>query len=75
METEIPGVVSVFRNNRRGLHTTHSWDFMGLVGEETMEIPRNAQVLAMLACLRCQSDGRGNANQGNHSMLQIATGK
>ncbi|CAL5373652.1 unnamed protein product [Camellia sinensis] len=36
---EMPGVVSVFRNNRRRLHTTHSWDFMGLVGEETMEIP------------------------------------
>ncbi|KAL7192785.1 hypothetical protein ACSBR2_024578 [Camellia fascicularis] len=35
---EMPGVVSVFRNNRRRLHTTHSWDFMGLVGEETMEI-------------------------------------
>ncbi|KAI8019154.1 Subtilisin-like protease SBT5.3 [Camellia lanceoleosa] len=36
---KMPGVVSVFRNNRRRLHTTHSWDFMGLVGEETMEIP------------------------------------
>ncbi|KAL7225045.1 hypothetical protein ACSBR1_020348 [Camellia fascicularis] len=33
------GVVSVFPNNRRRLHTTHSWDFMGLLGEETMEIP------------------------------------
>ncbi|KAI3462275.1 hypothetical protein Pfo_018938 [Paulownia fortunei] len=36
---EMPGVVSVFPNTRRNLHTTHSWDFMGLVGEETMEIP------------------------------------
>ncbi|KAL8550014.1 hypothetical protein ACS0TY_008730 [Phlomoides rotata] len=36
---EMPGVVSVFPNTRRSLHTTHSWDFMGLVGEETMEIP------------------------------------
>ncbi|XP_028110697.1 cucumisin-like [Camellia sinensis] len=35
----MPGVVSVFPNNRRRLHTTHSWDFMGLLGEETMEIP------------------------------------
>jgi hypothetical protein len=32
-------VVSVFPNSKRRLHTTHSWDFMGLVGEETMEIP------------------------------------
>ncbi|XP_059644251.1 subtilisin-like serine-protease S [Cornus florida] len=36
---KMPGVVSVFPNTRRRLHTTHSWDFMGLVGEETMEIP------------------------------------
>lgn len=35
----MPGVVSVFPNTRRNLHTTHSWDFMGLLGEETMEIP------------------------------------
>lgn len=38
LATELPGVVSVFPNERRKLHTTHSWDFMGLVGEETMEI-------------------------------------
>lgn len=37
--SEMPEVVSVFPNTRRNLHTTHSWDFMGLVGEETMEIP------------------------------------
>ncbi|KAL1566696.1 subtilisin-like serine-protease S [Salvia divinorum] len=36
---EMPGVVSVFPNTRRSLHTTHSWDFMGLLGEETMEVP------------------------------------
>ncbi|KAI7998854.1 hypothetical protein LOK49_LG10G01596 [Camellia lanceoleosa] len=35
----MPGVVSVFPNNCRRLYTTHSWDFMGLLGEETMEIP------------------------------------
>lgn len=35
----MPGVVSVFPNLKRRLHTTHSWDFMGLLGEETMEIP------------------------------------
>lgn len=35
----MPGVVSVFPNTRRSLHTTHSWDFMGLLGEETMEVP------------------------------------
>lgn len=34
-----PEVVSVFPNTKRSLHTTHSWDFMGLNGEETMEIP------------------------------------
>ncbi|KAJ0694259.1 putative cucumisin [Helianthus annuus] len=37
--SKMPGVVSVFENKRRSLHTTHSWDFIGLVGEETMEIP------------------------------------
>ncbi|CAI9758088.1 unnamed protein product [Fraxinus pennsylvanica] len=36
---KMPGVISVFPNKRRTLHTTHSWDFMGLIGEETMEIP------------------------------------
>ncbi|XP_031388112.1 subtilisin-like protease SBT5.6 isoform X2 [Punica granatum] len=36
---KMPGVVTVFPNTKRRLHTTHSWDFMGLVGEETMEIP------------------------------------
>lgn len=37
--TEMPGVVSVFPNSKRKLHTTHSWNFMGLLGDETMEIP------------------------------------
>lgn len=37
--SKMPGVVSVFPNSKRRLHTTHSWDFMGLLGEETMEIP------------------------------------
>lgn len=36
---KMPGVVSVFPNVKRKLHTTHSWDFMGLSSEETMEIP------------------------------------
>ncbi|KAM1528928.1 hypothetical protein ACFX1Z_018198 [Malus domestica] len=36
--SKMPGVVSVFPNSKRSLHTTHSWDFMGLLGEETMEI-------------------------------------
>ncbi|GKV21853.1 hypothetical protein SLEP1_g31792 [Rubroshorea leprosula] len=36
---KMPEVVSVFPNSKRRLHTTHSWDFMGLVGDETMEIP------------------------------------
>ncbi|KAF6174233.1 hypothetical protein GIB67_033765, partial [Kingdonia uniflora] len=35
----IPGVVSVFPNSKRKLHTTRSWDFMGLVKDEAMEIP------------------------------------
>lgn len=35
---EMPGVVSVFPNMKRSLHTTHSWDFMGLVSDEDMEI-------------------------------------
>ncbi|KAJ9541012.1 hypothetical protein OSB04_027518 [Centaurea solstitialis] len=33
------GVVSVFENQKRSLHTTHSWDFIGLGEKETMEIP------------------------------------
>ncbi|XP_076941016.1 subtilisin-like serine-protease S [Bidens hawaiensis] len=36
---EMEGVVSVFENTRRRLHTTHSWDFIGLAEETTMEIP------------------------------------
>ncbi|XP_057448876.1 subtilisin-like serine-protease S [Lotus japonicus] len=35
--SKMPGVVSVFPNSRRKLHTTHSWDFMGLLDDETME--------------------------------------
>ncbi|KAG1363283.1 putative Subtilisin-like protease SBT3.6 [Cocos nucifera] len=35
----MPGVVSVFPNLKRSLHTTHSWDFMGLATDEAMEIP------------------------------------
>lgn len=37
--SKMPGVVSVFPNTKRSLHTTHSWDFMGLSDDETMEIP------------------------------------
>ncbi|KAJ8545153.1 hypothetical protein K7X08_017736 [Anisodus acutangulus] len=37
--SKMPGVVSVFPNTKRNLHTTHSWDFMGLSGDETTEIP------------------------------------
>ncbi|URE28450.1 Peptidase inhibitor I9 [Musa troglodytarum] len=36
---EMPGVVSVFPNLKRSLHTTHSWDFIGLGTNEEMEIP------------------------------------
>ncbi|XP_054808188.1 subtilisin-like serine-protease S isoform X1 [Prosopis cineraria] len=36
--SKMPGVVSVFPNSKRRLHTTHSWDFMGLLDDETMEI-------------------------------------
>ncbi|XP_071706065.1 subtilisin-like serine-protease S [Rutidosis leptorrhynchoides] len=36
---KMEGVISVFENTKRKLHTTHSWDFIGLAGEETMEIP------------------------------------
>ncbi|CAL0311712.1 unnamed protein product [Lupinus luteus] len=36
--TKMPGVVSVFPNSKRKLHTTHSWDFLGLMNNETMEI-------------------------------------
>ena len=36
---EMPNVVSVFLNEKRSLHTTHSWDFLGLQINEGMEIP------------------------------------
>ncbi|KAK7367161.1 hypothetical protein VNO80_09170 [Phaseolus coccineus] len=36
--SKMPGVVSVFPNSKRKLHTTHSWDFMGLLNNESMEI-------------------------------------
>ncbi|TKY70215.1 Subtilisin protease SBT5.3 [Spatholobus suberectus] len=36
--SKMPGVVSVFPNSKRKLHTTHSWDFMGLLDDESMEI-------------------------------------
>ncbi|XP_014521221.1 subtilisin-like protease SBT5.3 [Vigna radiata var. radiata] len=36
--SKMPGVVSVFPNSKRKLHTTHSWDFMGLSKNESMEI-------------------------------------
>ncbi|KAL9328341.1 hypothetical protein ACSQ67_003344 [Phaseolus vulgaris] len=36
--SKMPGVVSVFPNTKRKLHTTHSWDFMGLLNNESMEI-------------------------------------
>ncbi|GLT39384.1 hypothetical protein SLA2020_135770 [Shorea laevis] len=36
---KMPGVISVFPNTKRRLHTTHSWDFMGLTGVEATEIP------------------------------------
>ncbi|KAL9327289.1 hypothetical protein ACSQ67_007934 [Phaseolus vulgaris] len=35
--SKMPGVVSVFPNSKRKLHTTHSWDFMGLLDDQTME--------------------------------------
>ena len=34
----MPGVVSVFPNSKRRLHTTHSSDFMGLLDDQTMEV-------------------------------------
>ncbi|XP_062178949.1 subtilisin-like serine-protease S isoform X1 [Phragmites australis] len=36
---EMPGVVSVFPNTKRNLHTTHSWDFMGLSTNAEAGVP------------------------------------
>nr|CAB3470903.1 unnamed protein product [Digitaria exilis] len=36
---EMPGVVSVFPNTKRRLHTTRSWDFMGLSTNAEGEVP------------------------------------
>ncbi|KAL2348730.1 hypothetical protein Fmac_002730 [Flemingia macrophylla] len=35
--SKMAGVVSVFPNAKRKLHTTHSWDFMGLIANDSME--------------------------------------
>ncbi|EEE66042.1 hypothetical protein OsJ_22024 [Oryza sativa Japonica Group] len=35
----MPGVISVFPNTKRSLHTTHSWDFMGLSVDAAAELP------------------------------------
>ncbi|WJX94015.1 hypothetical protein P8452_75480 [Trifolium repens] len=35
--SKMAGVVSVFPNSKRMLHTTHSWDFMGVLDDQTME--------------------------------------
>ncbi|KAJ3707880.1 hypothetical protein LUZ61_011585 [Rhynchospora tenuis] len=35
----MPGVISVLPNLKRKLHTTHSWDFMGLHTNEGTEVP------------------------------------
>ncbi|KAK9109558.1 hypothetical protein Sjap_017618 [Stephania japonica] len=37
--TRMPGVVSVFPNSKRMLHTTRSWDFMGFSANEATPIP------------------------------------
>ncbi|KAI9104298.1 hypothetical protein K1719_022870 [Acacia pycnantha] len=36
--SDMPGVVSVFPNSKRILHTTHSWDFMELPDDNSMKI-------------------------------------
>ncbi|KAF0931433.1 hypothetical protein E2562_004560, partial [Oryza meyeriana var. granulata] len=36
---DMPGVISVFPNTKRSLHTTHSWDFMGLSVDAAAEVP------------------------------------
>ncbi|CAH9124269.1 unnamed protein product, partial [Cuscuta epithymum] len=36
---KMPAVVYVFPNAKRILHTTRSWDFLGLGVQETMEVP------------------------------------
>uniref|UniRef100_A0A0E0LDM9 Subtilisin-like protease n=1 Tax=Oryza punctata TaxID=4537 RepID=A0A0E0LDM9_ORYPU len=36
---DMPGVISVFPNTKRSLHTTHSWDFMGLSVNAMAEVP------------------------------------
>lgn len=35
--TEMEGVVSVFRSRTLKMHTTRSWDFMGLTLDETSD--------------------------------------
>ncbi|KAH9302818.1 hypothetical protein KI387_014401, partial [Taxus chinensis] len=37
-----PGVVSVFPNKRRKLHTTHSWEFLGMPNDKSLETPNDS---------------------------------
>ncbi|KAI8008774.1 Subtilisin-like protease SBT3.6 [Camellia lanceoleosa] len=71
----MPGVVSMFPNNRMRLHTTHSWDFMGLLGEETMEIPGYSTknqvnvVIGFIDTGKCESGEGFNASTCNRKII------
>jgi len=39
---KMPGVVSVFPNKLKKLHTTHSWEFLGMPNDNSMETPTDS---------------------------------
>uniref|UniRef100_A0A0E0AC14 Subtilisin-like protease n=1 Tax=Oryza glumipatula TaxID=40148 RepID=A0A0E0AC14_9ORYZ len=86
----MPGVISVFPNTKRSLHTTHSWDFMGLSVDAAAELPelssknqeneygQNLLVSEIMECLRFLQDGEGNASgerQTHHQISPVTGGR
>lgn len=63
---ENPNVVSIFLNKPRELHTTHSWDFLGLI-ERNDAIPNDS--------IWSKSQGEdiiiGNLDTGNYWFIFI----
>ncbi|XP_057844172.2 subtilisin-like serine-protease S isoform X2 [Cryptomeria japonica] len=39
---KMPGVVSAFPNKKRKLHTTHSWEFLGMPNDNSLEDPNDS---------------------------------
>uniref|UniRef100_A0A0D9WS94 Inhibitor I9 domain-containing protein n=1 Tax=Leersia perrieri TaxID=77586 RepID=A0A0D9WS94_9ORYZ len=80
---DMPGVISVFPNTKRSLHTTHSWDFMGLSLDAVAEVPelssKNQENVIIgfidteiMECLQFPQDGEENASGERQTHHQIS---